>query len=108
MIKYLENYIPASSNSGDVYFGIMKYYSDHNIIQDIYLSTTNSADIVRCLSSETPYIAGFIASSSLGAHWATGYSFIEYSNGSSYLIINDGHGHTGISMNITQSDMIIG
>lgn len=108
LITYLEDYIPASSDAGDVYFGIIDYYDDRDIIQDIYLSTTNSADIVRCLSSDTPYIAGFIASSSLGAHWATGYSFIEYSTGSAYLIINDGHGNSGIYMNITQSDMIIG
>ncbi|MGB8454889.1 MAG: hypothetical protein WCD89_21485 [Anaerocolumna sp.] len=108
LITYLEDYIPASSDAGDVYFGIMEYYDDRDIIQDIYLSTTNSADVVRCLSSDTPYIAGFIASSSLGAHWATGYSFIEYSTGSAYLIINDGHGNSGIYMNITQSDMIIG
>lgn len=44
----------------------------------IYLSTTNINDIVRCITTDTPFIA------------------------------NDGHGNTGVSMDISQSDMIIG
>lgn len=38
----------------------------------------------------------------------TGYSYKEYSSGTQYLIINDGHGRTGVYMDITQSDFIIG
>ncbi|MFU0826385.1 MAG: hypothetical protein ACFWTJ_02450 [Lachnoclostridium sp.] len=108
LIDYLETYIPSGAYSGQVYFGIMEYYSDQGITRDIFCSTMNSGDVVRCLTSDTPYIAGFIPSSSLGAHWATGYSYKEYSSGTQYLIINDGHGRTGVYMDITQSDFIIG
>lgn len=77
-IDHLETYIPSSAYAGQVYNGIIEFYNDQGITRDIYVSTTNSGDIVRCLNSDTPYIAGFIASSSLEAHWATGYGYIEY------------------------------
>ncbi|WP_461813141.1 hypothetical protein [Faecalimonas sp.] len=39
-------------------------------------------------------------------YWVTGYGY-RISGGTVYAIVNDGHGRTGVSLNLTNADYIV-
>lgn len=110
LINKLRTYIDdrkRSSNTGDVFSGIMSYCSSQGISHPGGFDVITSDYIIgRVDTYGTPFIMGLTRHPKYGEHWVTGYGY-NVVNGTFYAIVNDGWGSSGVSLNLINADYII-
>lgn len=110
LIKHLKSYIDGStpgSSAGDVFTGIQSYCKKQGVSHAGGFDRITADYIIgRVDSYKRPYIMGLYNHPTYKDHWVTGYGY-RISGGTVYAIVNDGHGKTGVSLNLTNADYIV-
>lgn len=110
-IEYLRSYVDGSvpgTVTTDVYSGIISYCSSRGISHPGGYSTSDIPSYIvgRVSTYGTPYCLNLNSVPFGERHWVTGYGYTS-SNGTVFAIVNDGHGHTGVSINSVYSIGIV-
>lgn len=106
LVGYIDEDVPGSM-PGEVFTGIMDYCSSQGISHpggyDVY---TDAYVIGRVDSYGTPFLIALYSHPKYHRHWVTGYGY-NYSDGTCYIIVNDGWGSTNISINPIYASQIV-
>jgi hypothetical protein len=106
-IKKLEEYIHAKTLAHDVLSGMCNFEDKYGVKNmQASVEKSNLGNVVGCVNDGMPFELSLRKDPKYGYHWVTAYGY-KYNSKSEYAIVNDGHGSTGVNVNLKYSDVFI-
>ncbi len=105
LIIDMTDLIPLHAILGTVLSGLREHLDEQGLNgADISMDNPSISLVASYVTSDKPFILGVRGHAELGDHYVTGYGY-ESAGGSNYAIVNDGHGESGVRINMNSSGM---
>ncbi len=107
LVPYIDGVIPGS-NTDDLRNGMQEYIDARNITKTMNSCTWDNTIFKARIAASRPVIIDLDSDPTYYEHWVVAYGYYVRKDPSiSYLLVNDGHGNTGIHINLSYvGDMV--